>query len=146
MGNTFLISGLRELRATIAGKVVDLRREADLLQADLHHVDAVLRMLGEDTADLPTKGRVSKRSSYFGPSEVSRRCYEMLRERGTITAEDISIKALVDKGKDPLMDKKLKSDFTRRILCTLHDLTKAGTVEKIDSGRGVRWRLQDSNA
>ncbi len=141
MGDTFIISGLREKRATIAGRIIDLKREADLLQADLYHIDAVLLLYGEEPADLPTKGRVPKRSSFFGHSEVSRRCYEMLRERGTISAEDISIKAMVDKGKDSLTDKKIKTDFTKRILCTLHDLRKAGTVEKVGAGKGVRWRL-----
>jgi hypothetical protein len=31
-------------------------------------------------------------------------------------------------------------DFTRRILVTLHDLKKAGAIEKIGRGRGVVWR------
>ena len=48
---------------------------------------------------------------------------------------------MVDKGMDPLVDKKRKADFTRRILCTLHDLVKAGTVEKVGNGCGVRWKL-----
>jgi hypothetical protein len=146
MGDAFIISGLREKRSAVAGRIIDLKREADLLQADLYHIDAVLRMYGEEPADIPTKGRMPKRSAYFGRSEVSRRCYEMLRERGTVSAEDIGIKAMVDKGKDPLVDKKLKADFTRRILCTLHDLAKAGSVEKVGNGRGVRWKLVNQAA
>jgi hypothetical protein len=143
MGDTFIIAGLREKRSSVAGRIVDLKREADLLQADLYHIDAVLRLYGEEPGDIPTKGRMPKRSEYFGRSEVSRRCYEMLRERGTVSAEDMSIKAMVDKGMDPLVDKKRKADFTRRFLCTLHDLVKAGTVQKVGNGRGVRWKLMD---
>ena len=36
------------------------------------------------------------------------------------------------------------NDFTRRILVSLHDLRKAGTVLKIGHGRGVVWRLKDA--
>lgn len=39
--NTFIISGLKEKRSAVAGRIVDLRREADKLQADLVHIDAV---------------------------------------------------------------------------------------------------------
>jgi len=45
---------------------------------------------------------------------------------------------------DPLADRKMKADFTRRILVTLHDLVKAKTVEKIGHGRGVRWKLSQN--
>jgi len=41
MGDAFLISGLKEKRAATAGCFADLHREADRLQADLVHLDAV---------------------------------------------------------------------------------------------------------
>jgi len=44
MGDTFLISGLKQKRAAMAGRIVDLRREADKLQSELVHVDAVLSL------------------------------------------------------------------------------------------------------
>jgi hypothetical protein len=99
MAEPHVLSVLKEKRSEVAGRIIDLKREADL-----YHVDAVLRMYGQEPADIPTKGRMPKRSEYSGHSEVSRRCYEMLRERGTISAEDISIKAMVAKGMDPLVE------------------------------------------
>ena len=57
-GNTFVISGLKEQRSKIAGRMVDLRRELDKLQADLMHVDAVLRLYDVEPAEIPTKGRM----------------------------------------------------------------------------------------
>ncbi len=145
MGETFIISGLREKRSSVAGRIVDLKREIDRLQADLFHIDAVLKIYGLGPDELPTKGRMPKRSTYFGRAELSTRCYEALRENGTISAEDVAIKAIKamrDKGLDPDADRKIKADFTKRILVTLHDLKKAGKIDKIGDGRGVQWRAK----
>lgn len=144
MGDTFIISGLREKRSAVAGQIVEHQREIDRLTAELFHIDSVLKIYGVETADIPTKGRVPKRSAYFGRFEISRRCYDMLREKGTIRADEVADLAMREKGLDPESDRKLRADFTRRFLVTLHDMRKAGTIEKIGHGRGVRWRLVET--
>lgn len=53
----------------------------------------------------------------------------------------MTVKAMREKGLDPEADRKQRKDFTRRILVTLHDMKKAGTVEKIGAARNVRWKL-----
>lgn len=68
--NSYVIHGLKTLRSTIAGRMVDLRRELDKLQADLVHVDAVLKLHGVEPAEIPTKGRMPVRSTYFGRNEI----------------------------------------------------------------------------
>src|SRR5580704_7354874 len=143
--NAFTISGLRELRSAIAGRLVDLRREQDRLQASLVHVDGVLRLYGLEPAEIPTKGRMPVRSAYFGRNELSRRCRDMLREKGSIRADDVTVQAMRNKGLDP-ENRKLLADFTRRILVSLHDLMKAGTAHKIGHGRGVRWKLIEAGS
>ena len=105
-------------------------------------MDTVLRLYGEEPEDIPLKGRIGKLSPYFGRSEMSRRCRDALREHGTVKADAIAVQAMKDKGLDPDKDRKLRSDFIRRILVSLHDLRKAGEVEKIGHGRGVVWRLK----
>lgn len=142
MGDTFIISGLRERRSAVAGRIVDLRREVEKLKADLFHIDKVLRLYDVQPGEIPTKGRVSPRSVYFERNEVSRRCRDMLREKGTIKADDLTVKTMLDKGLDPA-DRKMRTDFSRRFLVTLHDLWKAGAVEKIGNGRGVVWKLKN---
>lgn len=141
MGDTFIISGLKEKRSAVAGQIVDLQRELDRLQMDLFHIDHVLRLYGLEPEEIPTKGRMPKRSAYFGRNEITRRCYDMLREKGAVQADDITVRAMREKGLDPESDRKMRTDFTRRILVSLHDLRKNGTVEKVGHGRGVRWRL-----
>lgn len=141
MGDTFIISGLKEKCSAVAGQIVDLQRELDRLQADLFHIDHVLRLYGLMPEEIPTKGRMPKRSAYFGRNEITRRCYDLFREKGSIRADDVTVRAMREKGLDPESDRKLRVDFARRILVSLHDLLKNGTVEKIGHGRGVRWRL-----
>src|ERR1700677_4679887 len=97
-GDTYVISGLRERRSAVAGRIVDLRREVDKLQADLLHLDAVLKLYGLEPAEIPNKGRMPVRSTYFGRNEISRRCRDMLRDRGTVRADEISVQAMKDKG------------------------------------------------
>jgi hypothetical protein len=46
-----------------------------------------------------------------------------------------------EKGIDPEIDRKTRSDFIRRVLMSLHDLRKANVV---GHGRGVVWRLKDA--
>ena len=140
MGDTFIISGLREKRAAVAGRIIDLRREADKLQSELIHIDAVLRLYGLEPAEIPNKGRMPVRSAYFGRNEISQRCRDMMRQKGTIRAVDVAVQAMRDKGLDPDKDRAVRRDFTRRILTTLHDLRRYGHIEKIGHGNGVRWQ------
>jgi hypothetical protein len=140
MGDTFLIHGLKEKRAATAGRIADLRREADNLQAQLVHIDAVLKLYGLEAAEIPDKGHVPVRSAYFGRNEISKRCRDMIREKGTVKAADVAVQAMRDKGLDPDKDKAVKRDFVRRFLTTLHDLKRAGKVEQIGYGNGVQWR------
>jgi hypothetical protein len=142
MSDTFVISGLKEKRAAVAGQIIDLRRQADKLQADLLHIDYVLKLYGLEPAEIPNMGRMPVRSAYFGRNEISRRCRDMLREKGTARADEISVQAMKDKGLDPEADRKTRTDFNRRILVSLHDLVKANVVEKVGHGRGVIWQLK----
>jgi hypothetical protein len=140
-GDTFVISGLRERRAAMARQIIDLQQQLDRLHGDLFHLDAVLRLYDMEPGDIPMKGRVSIRSAYFSRNEISRRIRDMLRERETVSADDVSVRAMLDKGLDPDNDRKLRADFTRRILVSFHDLLKTGEVERVGQGRGVRWKL-----
>ena len=96
-GDTFIISGLRgEALHNGTGRMVDLRRELDRLQADLVHIDAVLRLYGLEPAEIPTRD-----GCLSGPpilaNEISRRCREALREKGTVRADEITVRAMKDK-------------------------------------------------
>lgn len=143
MGDTFLLSGLKEKRSAIVGQIADLYKQIDKLQAALVHVDGVLQLYGLEPSEIPTKGRMPVRSTYFGRNEISRRCRDMLRQKGVIRADDVAVQAMLDKRLDPEKNRKIRTDFSRRILVTLHDLRKADMIEKVGHGRGVQWRAID---
>jgi hypothetical protein len=143
MGDAFIISGLREKRSSVAGRIVELRREADRLEADLFHIDAVLRLYDVEPGEIPTKGRVPVRSAYFNRKEVTQRIYDALRLHGTVASAEIANQAMLDKGLDPVGNKKLRTLFAQRFLTSFHDLLKTGRVERIGTGSGVRWRATE---
>lgn len=140
MGDTFIISGLREKRSSVAGRIVELRREARRLEADLFHIDAVLRLHEVDPSDIPTKGRVPVRLGYFGRNEITRRIYEALRTTESVSAVEIAAQAMRDKGLDPDGDPKLRATFAQRFLTSLHDLRKGGRLSGLEAAKG-RWML-----
>jgi hypothetical protein len=145
MGDTFIISGLREKRASIAGRIIELRREADKLESDLFHIDTVLRLYDVEPADIPTKGRVPVRSPYFSRNEITRRIYEVLRIEGEVCAVDLADRAMLDKGLDPTLNRKLRTNFAQRFLTSLRDLRKVGKIDRVGAGKGVRWRLTEGH-
>src|ERR1700689_2742942 len=118
MSDSFLISGLKAKRSAMAGRIVDLRRELEDIQSSLVHIDAILRLYDVEPEGIPTKGRMPVRSAYFGRYEISRRCRDMLREKGTVRAVDVAGQAMRDKHLDPAADLKTRRDSTRRILHT----------------------------
>lgn len=63
MGDPFIISGLQEKRSSVAGRIVELRREVEHLEGDLFHIDALLRLYEVESSDIPAKGRVPIRSA-----------------------------------------------------------------------------------
>jgi hypothetical protein len=65
-GDTFVISGLKEKRSAVAGRMVDLRRELDRLQGDLAALDSVLRLYDVEPGEIPTKGRMPSGAPILG--------------------------------------------------------------------------------
>jgi hypothetical protein len=149
MVDTFLINALIRKRSEILASITDLERQANQLCADLAHVDATLRMLDPDLEieALPVRGPRPKRSKYFAHGEISRRCLEALRDApddGWLSGDDIAVRAMRDKKLDPERDRRLRTDFVRRILQTLDSMERRyGRVVKSGSGRGIKWKLSE---
>jgi hypothetical protein len=55
----------------------------------------------------------------------------MLREYDTAKADDIAVKAMKDEGLDPGAEQRIRTDFTRRILVTLHGLRNSDGIDRI---------------
>src|SRR5438105_7326953 len=136
------INALRNRRAVITGQIEMHQREIERLRIDLVHVDATLRLFDPDTDpdDILPRRRLPKRTHYFDKGEQSRRVYQALRERGEVTAVELALAAMADKG-IPETDRRARSDFVARFTSVLHDQLRRGVVEQIGKLRNVRWKL-----
>jgi len=149
MGDSFILSGLLRKHAEILGIIADLERRLDQHQANLIHVDAVLRLLEPEIEleHIPARHRPPKRSPYFGRGEITRTCLEVFRDAngdGWLSADEIAVVAMTRKGLDPGKDHRLRTDFVRRILQTLDSLERRyGRVIKSGHGKGIRWKLAE---
>jgi len=144
MADTHVISALREKRAKVAGCVARLERQLDQRRADLRHIDGVLRLFqpDRDPDEIKPKRTYARRTRYFGRGELSRLCWESLRDGDLLSTDDIAGR-LIDAKCFDAADAVLRAAIRDQALTTLRAFRKRGTVEQIGLGRGVRWKLAD---
>ena len=82
--------------------------------------------------------RRPRNKGYFVHGELSRRIYDALRTRDTVSAAELADIALADKG---IQDAGVRATFVARFLVRLDQMALRGHVARIGSGQGVRWRL-----
>lgn len=149
MAEAHVVSALRDKRAELSGVIADLEQRIAQHRADLVHVDAVLRLFAPELepGSIAAKRPAPERSRYFADGELTRRCLDGLRmaDGQPVAAETIAIAAMHDKGLDPA-DRKIRSDFIRRILYALTALRTKGLVAKLGHGLGARWCLAEVSA
>lgn len=136
-------NALARKRADILFEIGELEKRIARLQTELVHLDAVLRMFRPDfkAENLPVRHRRPTKSPYFGHGELTKRIYDAMRVRGTVTSLEIAAEAMRDKGLDPENDRVTRTDFVRRVTLQLNALAGKGRAEKIGKGRAMRWKL-----
>ncbi len=146
MAQSIIVGALVERASEIRGHIAVLEGHIAKHRADLAHVEATARMFDPsyDGKRLRPKRPAPPRSTYFAMGEISERCRNALREATMpISAEEIAVRAMQDKGLD-LTDGKIRSDMISRLIWALHRLAKAGQAERVGHGLGARWTLQES--
>jgi hypothetical protein len=130
-------------RAEILFEIGNLEKQVERQRTELIHLDAVLRMFRPDfkAEGLPVRHRRPTKSPYFAHGEMTKRIFDGMRERGTVTSLEIAATAMRDKGLDPDTDATTRTDFVRRVTLQLNDMFRKGKVEKIRRGRSMRWKL-----
>jgi hypothetical protein len=140
--DTYLLSGLRNKRELIAGRIVELEKEAAQLREDLGHVEAVLRIC-QPGVKLPRvmPRKLDYRAKWFANGELSRHCRDYLREAGDqlASADDIARAAMRKKGIANHNATRIR--IIQTVLFALNRLGQKGTVQKIGLGKGARWKL-----
>lgn len=141
MGDTFVISGLTDKRAEVAGRIAALEKEMAQLRADLLHIDAVLRLYGEAEPEAIRPKRPVQRNGWFRVGECSRMLLDTLRQADApLTTREMTERLMATKGQ-PTGDVRTRALVQRTVLGTLNRMK--GLVEKIDGGPGADavWRL-----
>ena len=109
------------------------------------HIDAAICLLDPDIKpqSIRSKAPMADRSGHFAIGEISKRCYEGLRDAGEhrVSPDDLARKAMADKGVDPA-DAAMRKDFMRRFHWALARIQGQDKADKIGHGKGVRWRLR----
>jgi|SRR5579863_5773329 len=88
--NVIAVTALARLRRDVAFRIAELEKRTEGARADLVHIDAVIRMLAPtfDPTAIAERKRHPRRLEYFSHGEISRRCFDALRDGATIQAVD----------------------------------------------------------
>jgi hypothetical protein len=142
--NANVIHALLRKRRDLSFQIAAIEKQAEAARAVLIHLDVVIRMFAPDLAPdaLPERERHVRRLNYFSHGEITRRALDMLRVGGTATALDIAKRAMEEKGLS-FEDRRIRTEFCRRINMQLNAMRRERKVERIGEGRGARWRLAD---
>ena len=83
------------------------------------------------------------RARFIAPGEISTRCRDAPRGAANpVSADEIAVKAMGDKGLDP-SDQATPPDMAWRLIWALHRLDSAGQARKVGVGGGARSALAD---
>jgi len=134
-----VIAGLLAKRTEIEAEIAALERQVRQRQATLRQLDAAICLFAPSLIRAKREVTRFQRSVHFVTGELSRRVQTALREApGPITADEIAVQAMRDKGLD-MGDGALRQDITRRFLWTLNRLLGRGAVTKQGWGAAARW-------
>jgi hypothetical protein len=141
------VAALARKRGEIAGIIAELEKQLAAHRADLMHIDNALRLMNSPIAGeaIPARKPRVRNAGYFVHGELSRRIYEGLRDRETVSAAELADIAMRDKSLPE--DKGVRATFVSRFLVRLDQMALRGHVERIKDGQAVRWKLvRDSSA
>ncbi len=103
MGETHVVSALRDKRAEISGAIVGLEKELGRRRTDLMHLDATLRLFAPGLAPQSIKPRKQTgRNAWFRKGERSRLVFALLRTADRpLATREITDRLAAAKGIDP---------------------------------------------
>jgi hypothetical protein len=142
MDNEHIIGGLLRKRADIAGEIALAHDQLRVLQSDLVHVEATLRMF---QPDIDFSGaRVSRKpgKQAAGYGEMSKAVGDVLRGAGRpLTVRQVATEAMKALGLDA-GDKDLVVTAERRVGASLRNLKRRGQADSRHGlGLALEWVL-----
>lgn len=140
MGDTFIISGLTSKRAELSGIIADLEKRAAQHRADLVHIDAVLRLYGENEPESIAPKAVRRRNDWFKPGELARMVLDILRVASApLTSREIAAQVMERRGLDPADARTVH--LVGKLVHNAVSRQAADLVEKVGDGQVAAWRV-----
>ena len=141
MGTTYVISGLRQKRARIAGEITHARNIVAKRSEELVAIDTVLRLFSPDTdPELIPAIKPASHGLFFRYRELGRICIDVLREAGKpVTLEHIASVAIEIKGLPD--DTRLRKHVRDTARASLLRMARKGTVQRVMRGPDDWWEL-----
>ena len=142
MGYTFVISGLKDKRARLAGEVAATQALLDQRRAELAQIDAVIRMFTPDCHPdmIPPIRPAGRRDMFFSYRELPRMCLDILRNADKpLRLDHIAVQIGMLKGFD--MDGPLRRHVTNSARATLVRMKARGAVWRIINEPDAWWEL-----
>ena len=140
LGNRYAMSALKARRATLAGEIAALERQAAWKRSQLVHVDAALSVLGLDDPNQIKPVKPYKRIALFKQGELSQAVRDVLRRAGKpMRTPEVAAAVVIAIGAD---DRALPA-MTGRVRAALEYLTKhKGAVVKLGDRLKTTWALK----
>ena len=141
--NTFAIPALKEKRASIAGRVISLKKQIARHHKELANLDATIALFEPSykIGSIKPK-RLHKRSKLFKMGELGRLCIDALRRANGVPQSTREIVAAVSasigqgKASEALLQASVRSN--------LDYLARRGKVTKLGKGAGCKWGLDST--
>ena len=131
---------LERLHAELGGKILENKKQAARLAADMKHVEAVLKMLDPDYDMRPIAVRRRKLNPWFKRGTVFRHALDVLRTAiEPLTAREITFAMLSAAGvSNP--DPKAARDLVGSVNSSLQN-NDGNSVQRVGEGMPARWKL-----
>ena len=139
LGNKYALATLREKRATLAGEIVQLEKQAKWKRDLLGHVDATLALFDPDyrQVSIPAK-RPYRHIKLFKQGELGRLIVDSLRRAGRpLSTAEVASAVLAGAG----APESAKATMAGRVRGNLAYLERRQKVTKNGRGASVTWTL-----
>ena len=141
MGSTYVISGLRQKRARLAGEIAHARKVIAQRSEELAAVDTVLRLFSPDcNPDMIPPIKPASHGLFFRYRELGRICIDVLREaRGPVMLERIVAVAMEVKGLPN--DTRLRKHVADTARGALGRMERRGLVRRVVREPDTWWEI-----
>ena len=140
MGETHVISALRDKRAELSGLIRDLEKKIGQYRVDLVHLDATMRLFdaGCRPEEVPPR-RPVRRNDWFRPGECARLVCDVLRTAAAPMPTTEVTRRLMEAKNISAADERTRALVQKTVLGTLN---RAGDmVERMEIDGALCWRV-----